>query len=112
MTGHIRAGLIREPRPLYIIAPDMWRCHRTAVAFGLDPGQLDNARCITSAYQLRGTRPGTPFITHDREAWVKAMPNVYDLDQAINALVRLGRLRMAASDDIENARGESAEARA
>lgn len=104
------ARVNRERRPLYIIAPTLWQCRETALAHGLDPETLENTRSITSAYQLRGTRPGTPFITHRRENWVRSMPGIYDLDQAIDALVRLGRLRLAASDDIAAARGEKQEA--
>lgn len=104
------ARVFRDARPLYIIAPDLWQCRNAAIAHGLDPAALGNARCITSAYQLRGTRPGTPFITHGRDAWVRAMPGVYELDQAIDALIRLGRLRVAAPDDLSAVRGESAEA--
>lgn len=90
-------------RPLYIIAPDLAQCHRAALAHGLNPSVMENVRCITSAYQLRGTRPGTPFITHERQAWVRAMPGVFDLDLAIDVAVRTGRLRVAASDDIKAA---------
>lgn len=105
------ARLTREPRPLYIIAPDLWRCRKAALAHGLDPDSLGSVRCITSAYQLRGTRPGTPFITHARDSWVKAMPDVFALDQAIDLLTRTGRLRLAGPDDIEAARSETVEAR-
>ena len=97
-------------RPLYIIAPSLWHCHQAAVAHGLRPECLGNVRCITSAYQLRGTRPGTPFITHERGSWVRSEPGVYDLDQAIDALVRIGRLRVAGLDDLSAVAGESAEA--
>ena len=97
-------------RPLYIIAPSLWHCHQAAIAHGMKPDGMENVRCITSAYQLRGTRPGTPFITHNRAHWVRAEPGVYDLDQAIDALVRIGRLRVAGTDDIAAVRGESAEA--
>jgi len=97
-------------RLLYIIAPSLWHCHQAACAHGLRPGTMENVRCITSAYQLRGTRPGTPFITHGRATWVRAEPGVYDLDQTIDTLVRLGRLRVAQSDDLAAVRGESAEA--
>lgn len=91
-------------RPLYIIAPSMAQCHRAALAHGLNPQTMANVRCITSAYQLRGTRPGTPFITHERHTWVRAMPGVFELDQAIHTLTRLGRLRVAASDDLAAAK--------
>ncbi|MGJ8570207.1 MAG: hypothetical protein ACSHXI_05830 [Hoeflea sp.] len=104
------ARLTREPRPLYIIAPDLWQCRQTALAHGLDPDLLGTVRIINSAYQLRGTRPGTLYITHGREGWVHAMPGVFDLDQAIDLLTRLGRLRVAASDDVAAARGEKVEA--
>jgi len=66
-------------------------------------------RTITSAYALRGTRPGTPFITHERARWVMAMRAVFDLDQAIDLMVRTGRLRPASSDDIAAALGEKME---
>ena len=97
-------------RPLYIIAPNMAMCHRAALAHGLNPERMDNVRCITSAYALRGTRAGTPFITFERQSWVKAMQTVFELDQAIDLLVRAGRLRLAARDDLEAVRGERVEA--
>tara|TARA_R110002020_G_scaffold467027_4_gene690190 strand:+ start:6766 stop:7092 length:327 start_codon:yes stop_codon:yes gene_type:complete len=96
-------------RPLYIIAPSLAECHKAALANGLNPAGLENVRCITRADHLRGTRAGTPFITHNRAHWVKAMPGVFDLDQAIDVMVRTGRLRVAQSDDLAAARGESAE---
>ena len=99
------ARITPAQRPLYIIAPSLWHCHQAAIAHGLQPERLENVRCITSAYQLRGTRPGTPFITHGRASWVRAEPGVYDLDQAIDALVRIGRLRVAGSDDLSAVRG-------
>jgi hypothetical protein len=68
---------------------------------------MENVRSITDAYQLRGTRPGTPFITHGRDTWVKAMANVHALDTAIDLLVRTGRLRVASSDDLAAVQGES-----
>jgi hypothetical protein len=104
------ARITPAQRPLYIIASSLWHCHQAAIAHGLQPDRLENVRCITSAYQLRGTRPGTPFITHARESWVRSEPHVYDLDQAIDALVRIGRLRVAAPDDLSAVAGESAEA--
>lgn len=110
MTGQIRPGLIREPRPLYIIAPNLASCYRTALAHGINPETVGAVRCITSAYQLRGTRPGTPFITHARDTWVRSIPDVYDLDQAIDLLTRIGRLRIAGADDIAAGRGETVEA--
>ena len=97
-------------RPLYIIAPSLWHCHQAAIAHGLRPDRMENVRCITSAYQLRGTRPGTPFITHGRATWVRSEPGVYDLDQTIDALVRIGRLRVAGPDDLAAVAGESTEA--
>ncbi|WP_152008993.1 hypothetical protein [Hoeflea sp. EC-HK425] len=106
------ARVLREQRPLYIIAPSLWQCREAALAHGLDPETLENTRSITSAYQLRGTRPGTPFITHRRENWVRSMPGIYELDQAIDLLTRTGRLRVAGDDDIAAARGEQLEARA
>lgn len=104
------ARVTRDPRPLYIIAPNMAGCYRTALAHGINPETLGAVRCITSAYQLRGTRPGTPFITHARDNWVRAMPDIFALDQAIDLLSRTGRLRIAGRDDIAAARGETVEA--
>lgn len=97
-------------RPLYIIAPSLIQCHRAALVHDLDPARMTNVRCITQAVQLRGARPGTPFITHERATWVRSLPGVYDLDKAIDAMVRLGRLRVAASDDLAAARGMGVEA--
>lgn len=97
-------------RPLYIIAPLLWHCHQAACAHGLRPDGMENVRCITSAYQLRGTRASTPFITHERKSWVRSEPGVYDLDRAIDVMVSTGRLRVAQSDDLAAVRGESAEA--
>lgn len=94
------ARINAAPRPLYIIAPSLWHCHQAAIAHGLKPDRMENVRCITSAYQLRGTRAGTPFITHARETWVRAEPGIYDLDQALDLMVRTGRLRVAQPDDI------------
>ncbi len=105
MIDQIRPGLKRDPRPLYIIAPNPAGCWRAALAHGIDPETLGAVRCITSAYQLRGTRPGTPFITHARDTWVRAMPDVFALDQAIDLLTRTGRLRIAGPDDIAAGRG-------
>jgi hypothetical protein len=104
------ARLTCDPRPLYIIAPTMAGCLRAALAHGINPETLGSVRCITSAYQLRGTRPGTPFITHARDTWVRAMPDIFALDQAIDLLTRTGRLRVAGDDDIAAARGETVEA--
>jgi len=101
--------IMAAPRPLYIIAPDLWQCRSAALAFGLDPQAMANTRCITTAYQLRGTRAGTPFITHNRHLWVLD-DGTYALDQAIDLLVRIGRLRPASTDDITAVRGESVEA--
>lgn len=97
-------------RPLYIIAPSLAQCHRAALAHGLNPERMENVRCITAAGQLRGTRACTPFITHERSSWVRAMPDIFNLDQAIDLLVRTGRLRVAASDDIAAARTRRVEA--
>lgn len=97
-------------RPLYIIAPNMAMCHRAALAHGLNPARMENVRCITCAYALRGTRAGTPFITFERQSWVKAMPAVFELNQAIDLLTRTGRLRVAARDDLEAVRGDRVEA--
>jgi len=100
------ARITRDARPLYIIAPSLDMCRKAALAHGLDPARLDNMRTITSAYQLRGTRPGTPFITHERQHWVRAMPDIFALDQAIDLMIRTGRLRLAQAHDLAAAQGE------
>jgi hypothetical protein len=47
----------------------------------------------------RGVTAGTPFITHGREFWPHSEAG-YDLDQAVTAYQRIGRLRIAQEDDL------------
>lgn len=86
-------------RVLLIIAPDMYQCCKTAEHWGFVIGQIENFRNITRALQLRGTRPGTPFITFGREFWADT-PMGFNLDQAVTTLQRTGHLRIAQDDDI------------
>jgi hypothetical protein len=92
-------ALKTRPRALYIIAPTLLQCHRTATAHGLHPPAIDHFRNITRACQLRGTSPGTAFITHGREFWGDTAEG-FELDAAVTLLQRTGRLRIAQEDDL------------
>lgn len=89
----------RPPRTLYIIGTSLFQCHRTATEWGLDPKTMLHTRCITKAYDLRGVTAGTPFIAYGREFWPHSEAG-YDLDQAVTAYQRIGRLRIAQEDDL------------
>lgn len=89
----------RASRTLLIIAPSLHECAKAAEAHGLRPGQIDNFRNITRAYALRGVTAGTPFIAINRWNW-HATPVGYDLDLALEAYQRQGRVRIAQEDDI------------
>lgn len=89
----------RSSRMLLIIAPTLFECAKAAEANGLTPGQIENFRNITSAYQLRGVTAGSPFIAINRENW-RATQAGYDLDVALEAYQRQGRVRIAQEDDI------------
>ena len=86
---------------LLIVGPSLPWCALTAEAHGLVPGQIENFRNVTRAYQLRGAGPGQPFITHDRDQWPA---EARELDKLVTALVRAGRLRIARAEDIDNSR--------
>jgi hypothetical protein len=93
----------RTPRTLYIIAPSLFLCHRTATHWGLDPKTMVNTRNITEAYHLAGTRAGTAFITFGREFWHET-PRGFDLDRTVTLLQRTGKLRIAQDDDLDACR--------
>lgn len=108
MTGWTASFAAARRRTLMIVAPSLYEAHRAALAHGLDPARMGPVRVVTRACALRGTTPGTPFITHNRDAW-PGTERGFALDEAVTALQRLGRLRPAGADDIEAAReGESA----
>ncbi|MGO6707620.1 hypothetical protein [Rhizobium johnstonii] len=81
-------------RILIIVAPTIVECYRTAREFGLDLLQVGSMRCVTKPHHLRGWSRATPFIALHRERWPE------DLDQALDALTRLGQLRIANDEDL------------
>lgn len=93
----------QRPRTLYIIAPSLILCHRTATEWGLDPVTMRHTRNVTRAYSLRGTMAGTPFITYGREFWPHT-PEGLDLDRVVTILQRDGRLRIAQEADLDDCR--------
>lgn len=93
----------KTPRVLLIVAPSLFECYHAAKAHGLTPGQIDNFRNVTRAIELRGVTPGTPFICINRDSWAST-PNGFELDQALWALQRLGRVRLMQDDDLPNYR--------
>lgn len=95
----------RRERPLLIIAPSLFECWHAAMEHGLTPPAIENFRNITRAIGLRGVTPGSPYILINRPSW-GATREGFDLDQALSALERLGRVRPAGPDDIANCRAE------
>lgn len=93
---------INRTRTLYIIAPTLHACARTALAHGLHPPAIENFRNITRAHHLRGVSAGTPFITIDRDSWADTAEG-RELDAALTAYQRSGRLRIAQDDDLRAA---------
>lgn len=93
----------RSPRVLLIIAPSIFECYHAAKQWGLTPGQIENFRNVTKAIELRGVTPGTPFICINRDNW-PATREGFELDAALTALQRLGRVRMMQDDDLPNYR--------
>lgn len=89
----------RSSRTLLIIAPTLFECAKAAEAHGLTPGEIENFRNVTKAYALRGVTAGTPFIAINRRNW-HATPDGYELDLALEAYQRQGRVRIAQEDDI------------
>jgi len=92
----------KPPRVLLVIAPTLYQCVKTAKDFGIEPGLSETMRTVCDAYKLRGWSAGTPFIAQDRGSW-PATKAGHDLDTALNALVRLGRLRIANERDLKEA---------
>jgi len=86
-------------RTLLIIAPTLYQCCKTAEHWGFTLGQIDNFRNVTRAIGLRGVSAGTPFLTFGREHWCDH-PHGFNLDQAVETLQRIGKLRIAQDDDI------------
>lgn len=103
---YLRPDPRRKDRPLLIIAPSLFECWHAAKEHGLTPPAIENFRNITRALGLRGVVPGSPYILINRDSW-GATPEEFDLDRALGALERLGRVRPAGPDDIANCRTES-----
>jgi hypothetical protein len=89
----------RTDRQLLIIAPTLFECAKAAEANGMVPGRIENFRNVTRAHALRGISVGTPFIAINRDSW-SATKDGHDLDVALAALQRQGRVRLAQPDDI------------
>lgn len=81
-------------RLLLVIAPSLYECHHTVRAFGLDLARVGQMRFISKPYGLRSWSRGTPFIAQDRGRWP------VDLDETLQALIVLGRLRIANEFDL------------
>lgn len=92
-----------QPKTLLIIAPTLYECAHAAKEWGLVPGQIENFRNVTRAIQLRGIRPGTPFISINRGSW-RATREGYDLDVAVDTMMRTGHIRIMREDDLPNYR--------
>lgn len=96
-------------RVLLIIAPTLYACHETALAFGLNPRGMEDVRCVTKAEQLRGLKPGTPFIAREPNTWSET-PSGWELGTVLDLRLRTGALRLAQDDDIAACRREMREA--
>lgn len=87
--------MIRElPRTLYVIAPTLHECVLAVREFGFVEGQMQHFRNVTSAFQLRGTSPGTPFIARPAHLWGRS-GNADALATALQVMQAQGRLRIA-----------------
>lgn len=85
--------MMREiPRTLFVIAPTLFECVLTARDFGFVEGQMQHFRNVTSAFQLRGTTLGTPFIARPRHLW-SVTDSADTLALAMQAMQVQGRLR-------------------
>lgn len=82
------------PRTLYVIAPTMHECVLAARDFGFVEGQMQHFRNVTSAFQLRGTSPGTPFIARPAHLW-RWDGHADALATAMQVMQAQGRLRIA-----------------
>ena len=87
------------PRTLYVIAPTMHECVLTARAFGFIEGQMQYFRNVTSAFQLRGTSPGTPFIARPADLW-RRDEQADALATAMQVMQAQGRLRIAQEKEL------------
>lgn len=82
------------PRTLYVIAPSLHECVLAARDHGFVEGQMQHFRNVTSAFQLRGTMPGTPFIARPVHLWSRG-DHADALATALQAMQAQGRLRIA-----------------
>lgn len=82
------------PRTLYVIAPTLHECVLAARDFGFREGQMQHFRNVTSAFQLRGTCPGTPFIARPAHLW-RRDDHSDALATAMQIMQAQGRLRIA-----------------
>lgn len=93
----------RPARILLVVAPSAIECYRTVQHFGIDLNEhAAQLRFISRPYPLIGWRPGTPFITQDRQHW--SSDAGIALDQALWALTRTGQLRIACESDLKDLR--------
>ena len=95
--------LMNRDRILLIVAPTLFECFHAARENGLNPPHIQGFRNVTRAIQLRGVRPGTPFIAVNRDGWGATQVG-YDLDIALSTLQRQGIVRIAQDDDIDACR--------
>ncbi len=95
--------LMKRDRTLLIVAPTLFECFHAAKENGLVPPHIQGFRNVTRAIQLRGVRPGTPFIAVNRENWGSTQVG-YDLDVALSTLQRQGVVRIAQEDDLDACR--------
>lgn len=60
-------------------------------------------RVVTSAQELRGVGNHAPFVAIGEGTW-EATDEGFELAQAVDALIRLGRMRRAGTDDLAELR--------
>lgn len=87
------------PRTLYVIAPTLHECVLAAREFGFIEGQMQHFRNVTSAFQLRGTSPGTPFIALPAHLWSRNA-HAEALATALQVMQAQGRLRIAQEKEL------------
>lgn len=93
----------RPSRILLVVAPSAIECYRTVQHFEIDLNEhAAQLRFVSRPYPLIGWRPGTPFITQDRQHW--SSDAGIALDQALWALTRTGQLRIAGESDLKDLR--------
>lgn len=88
-----------RPRTLYVIAPTLHECVLTARDFGFIEGQMQHFRNVTSAFQLRGTMTGTPFIARSADVW-RRDAQADALATAMQIMQAQGRLRIAQEKEL------------